>query len=119
MNRKRLLIWLSGFLAGLIIITVFYFLFFNTKFNKETGRENQKELPVESISSPPNQETVEHDESFMEEFNQTQGKTKYSFILSDGREVSIYLPGGINPPPLNVVEELQKQLKDAKSKRGY
>jgi hypothetical protein len=59
--------------------------------------------------SSPQTTTVnafDHDELYTHEFNQAEKRTEYTFRLANGKIIKIRIPSDVNPPPLQVVEEM-------------
>lgn len=60
---------------------------------------------TDSIPTPPIVDSDLHDE-FMREFNESTDRVGHTYTLSNGQEVTILIPRGIDPPPPEVVEEM-------------
>lgn len=105
--RDRRILTVVVTFTCLFILTLILLLFAPVKKNISVKEYNLKTEP--EITPVIAKDT---DEFSIEEFNSKEKNREFKYTLESGEEVKIFLPEGIDPPPLNVVEELNKQRKN-------
>lgn len=100
MNKKIVLI-----VVAILLVSGLLFFYLQNRLNKTSKIPNK--TGVTQAPPPVTPEAgLDYDEQFEKDFNQAAKTEEYKYTLSNGQEVTIKLPLGVDPPPQEAVEQL-------------
>lgn len=100
MNKKLVLIIVVILLVGGLL-----FFYIQNSLNKTSQTVNKPEVTQTPLQITP-EAGLDYDEQFEKDFNEAAKTEEYKYTLSNGQEVTIKLPLGVDPPPQEAVEQL-------------